>query len=376
MAGIYLHIPFCKQACHYCDFHFSTGLHDLPSMVESMIREIVIQKGFLMEPLQTIYFGGGTPSLLPAGTLEALMEAIHNTFEVAPAPEVTLEANPDDLTAEKLLEFCSTGINRLSIGVQSFDDDILRYLNRAHTARAALDSLRKATDAGFSNISLDLIYAISGLTLDHWRRTIDTALQFQPAHISTYALTIEEKTVFGNLKSKGKLSLVDEESVAQQYEALLAMMEDAGFDGYEISNFSRPGMHSRHNSSYWLQTPYLGIGPSAHSYDGAMRFFNVRNNAHYIKSLREGILARETEVLSSKDKINEYILTRLRTKWGCDLDFLRETLGDDLLQRRGTYVFQQQEAGLLSVKSGVLFLSVKGRLLADKITEDLMIDAS
>ncbi len=373
MAGLYLHIPFCKQACYYCDFHFSTDNRGEEEMINAMVREIELQKEFLTAPLQTVYLGGGTPSLIQPKNIVRLFNAVRGTFSLSSELEVTLEANPDDLTPERLHEFKKVGINRLSIGIQSFDDAILHYLHRAHDGAAAHQCLKDVADAGFTNFSLDLIYAIPGMTQELWKKTLAQAIRFQPTHLSAYSLTIEEKTVFGNWMKKGRLSVVDEEKAAEQFELLQSAMDAAGFEHYEISNFCRTGYHSRHNTSYWKQEPYLGIGPSAHSYDGTHRYSNIRNNGLYVKALGAGRLPAESERLTPENKINEYILTRLRTHWGCDLHFLRSSLHDDLLSRRGPYIDIHLENGLLTMTNGVLRLTRKGKLLADKITEDLMV---
>ncbi len=373
MAGLYLHIPFCKQACYYCDFHFSTDHQRQEEMTNALIQEIVLQREFIKAPLKTVYLGGGTPSLLSAKDLQRLFHAIRSTFPIAPGAEITLEANPDDLTLAKLELLNNVGINRLSIGIQSFDDALLQYLHRAHDAATADRCLKDVATSGFTNVSLDLIYAIPGLSHELWRETLMKAISYQPTHLSAYALTIEEKTVFGNWNKKGRLSLVDEEPAARQFELLQAVMDNSGFEQYEISNFCRPGYFSRHNSNYWMQEPYLGIGPSAHSYDGSYRYFNIRNNALYVKALAEGKLPLEAELLTPENKINEYILTRLRTTWGCDLLFLHRTLNDDLIARQGPYIDLHLQSGLLTLKNNVLRLTRKGKLLADKITEDLMI---
>lgn len=372
MAGLYIHIPFCKQACYYCDFHFSTDTKGQNEMVGALIQEIALQKAFLTSPLRSIYFGGGTPSLIHTKNLERILAAVRSTFFVASNAEITLEANPDDLSPERLRDLRTLGIHRLSIGIQSFNDNILKYLHRVHDAASAHQCLNDSAEAGFDNISLDLIYAIPGLGLDEWLRTLNQALHYRPNHLSSYALTIEDKTVFGNWWKKGRFSVVGEESAAQQFESLQFTMENAGYEHYEISNFCRPGFHSRHNSSYWMQDHYLGIGPSAHSYDGGRRFFNIRNNALYMKSISEGRIPASIEVLTPQDQINEYILTRLRTQWGCDLQVLDKELGDDLLARCGSYITRQQDLGFLYIDDGVLKLTRKGKLLADQITQDLM----
>ncbi len=373
MAGLYVHIPFCKQACHYCDFHFSTDISTRLEMCKALVSELVLQKDYLAEEITTIYLGGGTPSLLNRAELDILFSSIRTQFTLAPQTEITLEANPDDLTKEKLEEIRASGINRLSIGIQSFNDNLLKYLNRAHDAQGARRCLETVREAGFNNISIDLIYAIPGLTQKIWKETLQEALSFLPEHISSYGLTIEERTVFGNWSKRGKLHPVDEENSAQQFELLMAILSHSGYEHYEISNFCKPGFHSRHNSSYWKQSRYLGIGPSAHSYNGDSRQFNIRNNASYIRSINEGIVPFEREVLTRENKINEYILTTLRTDWGCDLSFLKLHLEDDLLHRCGDNLSLLQQKGLLTIGNGILLLSRKGKLLADKIAEDLMV---
>lgn len=373
MAGLYVHIPFCKQACHYCDFHFSTDTGTRIELVNALTHELALQKDYLGEEINTIYLGGGTPSILNRGELDTLFSVIRTHFTLAPHAEITLEANPDDLTKEKLEEIRAIGINRLSIGIQSFDDNLLKYLNRVHDANGARRCLKHAREAGFSNISIDVIYAIPGLSQKIWKATLQEALHFLPEHISSYGLTIEERTVFGNWSKRGKLHPMDEENSAQQFEMLTDMLHQAGYEHYEISNFCKPGFHSRHNSSYWKQSRYLGIGPSAHSYNGESRQFNIRNNASYVRSINKGIVPFEREMLTRENKINEYILTTLRTEWGCDLSFLKQHLDDDLLERCGDNLSLLQQNGLIVIKNGILLLSRKGKLLADKIAEDLMV---
>ncbi|HEY5823663.1 MAG TPA: radical SAM family heme chaperone HemW, partial [Cyclobacteriaceae bacterium] len=332
MAGIYIHIPFCKQACHYCDFHFSTNLDRREELVAALVHEIKLQANYLQhEVIDTIYFGGGTPSLLKAQEIETLLGAIHSQHSVNPKAEVTLEANPDDLKKVKLRELYSFGINRLSIGIQSFDDSILKFFNRAHNSEEAMQCIRDARHAGYQNLSLDLIYAVPGQDHNQWIKNIAKAIQLEPEHLSSYTLTIEEKTAFGKWAKTGKLKGVDEKFAAEEFEILMDELEKAGFEHYEISNFCLPGFQSKHNSNYWKQEKYLGIGPSAHSYDGDSRQFNVSNNALYQKSLNEGKVPFEVEVLSRENKINEYIFTTLRTSWGCQLDYLKESLDYDLV---------------------------------------------
>lgn len=374
MAGIYLHIPFCRQACHYCDFHFSTNIEIKTELIRAMGEEISLQREYLnSEEVQTIYFGGGTPSLLTSAEIEFLLESIRNTFIVTRNPEITLEANPDDLTEEKLRALKSIGINRLSIGIQSFDDEILRYLNRAHRADAAIRSVESAQAAGFTNISLDLIYAIPGLSPEAWKRNIARALEFQPQHISAYTLTIEEKTVFGNWMAKGKLTPVDEAFAAEQMEILVSALTSKGFRQYEISNFALPGFESRHNSNYWNGGKYLGIGPSAHSYNGRSRQHNMANNHLYVRALKEKRVPAEAEVLQREERINEYILTTLRTDDGCDLSILKSDFGYDVLGLHERYLRELENRNLIALVDQRLKLTDAGKLLADKISSDLFL---
>ena len=332
-----------------------------------------LQKEFLREPVETLYFGGGTPSLLPEEILTDLVQTARALFPVSDNPEITLEANPDDLSPAKLEALKRAGINRLSVGIQSFHPDILKFLHRVHDADAARRCLRESREAGFQNISIDLIYAIPGLDLDLWQATLEEAMGFQPFHLSLYALTIEERTVFGNWHKKGKIRSVSEDLAARQFERLQDVLEANDYEHYEISNAARPGFHARHNSNYWLQRPYLGIGPSAHSYDGSHRLVNVPNNALYIKALAEDRLPAETERLTPEDKINEFVLTRLRTRWGCDMKILRAAHHDELMTRCETLIRRYEEQGLLTIDDEILRLTRKGMLLADQVTQDLMI---
>ena len=374
MAGLYLHVPFCKQACHYCDFHFSTDVSQRTELVEALVQEMILQKEYIgSKPLETVYFGGGTPSLLLTQELDFLLRAVSAHFSIVPHAEITLEANPDDLSPEKLRELRASGINRLSIGIQSFDSAILKFLNRAHDEKTARRCLEAVRDAGFNNVSIDLIYAIPGLAETGWIETLEEALQFSPEHISTYALTIEDRTVFGNWRKRGKLQLVNEERAARDFEVLMDIFSGAQLEHYEISNFCKPGHYSRHNSSYWKQTHYLGIGPGAHSYNGASRQSNVRNNSQYIRDIKKGVIPFEREVLTHENKINEYILTTLRTMWGCDLSFLKDQLHDDLSIRSAGFLSQIQQQGLATLTGNTLQLTQTGKLLADKIAADLML---
>ncbi|HWA32936.1 MAG TPA: radical SAM family heme chaperone HemW [Cyclobacteriaceae bacterium] len=373
MAGLYVHIPFCKQACYYCDFHFSTDQSQRSELVRAMAHEIAIQRSYIKDPIDTIYFGGGTPSILAEQELDLLINAAQKNLDVRKGIEVTLECNPDDISPDRLKSWRDQGINRLSVGIQSFDDKILKFLNRAHNSSTAKKTLDQARAAGFNNISIDLIYAIPDLTDDKWESVIHEALDFKPEHISSYSLTIEERTVFGNWSKHGKLHPVSDDVAARQFEILMDVLDSRGYEHYEISNFSRPGFNSQHNSSYWKGVPYLGVGPGAHSFDGSSRQFNVRNNAVYVRSLNKGELPCEKEVLTRENRINEYIMTSLRTSWGCDLNYLKTTLDDDIIARCSKYLAFLQVEQLATIDGGLLKLARKGKLLADKIAEDLML---
>ncbi len=342
-------------------------------MVEMLCREIEIRSDYLpQKTISTLYFGGGTPSLLGKEELERIMDALHQHFSIEKSAEVTLEANPDDLTKKKLVELKNSGINRLSVGIQSFDDGQLQYMNRAHKAEQAEIAVKLAQDIGFDNISIDLIYGIP--SPDHliWENDLTKALALQVQHISSYCLTIEPATVFGRKKEKGLLAPENEEYNAQQYEKLIKCLELNGFEQYEISNFCKPGYLSKHNSNYWNDEYYLGIGPGAHSYDGDSRQYTVENNVSYINSLAKKIIPYTKELLDLKTKANEYIMTRLRTKWGVEVTVLETKFGIpfDILQ--GT-VEKYREMGFLETEKKLLKLTKKGLLFADKITEDLFI---
>jgi oxygen-independent coproporphyrinogen-3 oxidase len=373
MAGIYIHIPYCKQACHYCDFHFSTQVSSMQAMTQALVDELHLRKTYLNEPVQTIYFGGGTPSMLSDEALSTLLNTIGNLFQVEPNAEITLEANPDDLSKDRLRAFRNLGINRLSIGIQSFDDKILTVLNRAHSSLSAVKSFELARQEGFNNISIDLIYAIPHQGIDLWKQNILKACALGADHISSYSLTIEEKTVFGRWFEKGKLEVVSDDAAAEQLEFLIDELSRHGYEQYEVSNFSKPGFISQHNSSYWKRKHYLGIGPSAHSYNGVSRQYNINNNALYINGIKEGKLNHTYELLTREDQINDYILTSLRTSWGIDLKFLLDTFQYDIEKQYDSYLHQLFNQQLAIFKEDHLVLTTKGRLLADKISTDLFL---
>ncbi|WPP53150.1 radical SAM family heme chaperone HemW [Catalinimonas niigatensis] len=373
MAGIYIHIPFCKQACHYCDFHFSTNTERKAEMVEAIILELSIQKNYLEGKINTIYFGGGTPSLLSAEELSKLLDTIFKNFSVSENAEITLEANPDDLNAKKLQMLKSSGINRLSIGIQSFHEPHLKFLNRAHTASEASSCVQQAQDAGFDNISIDLIYAIPSEDHMIWEKDLEQAVSLHPQHISSYCLTIEDKTVFGNWLKKGRLKEIGENYSAEQFEMLLQTLQTYGYQQYEISNFCLPDYHSRHNSNYWCRDQYLGVGPGAHSYDGHHRQYNISNNSLYLKSMEKKQIPFEKEVLSPQDQINEYIMTGLRTQWGCDLQKIAQEYHYDLWKENKIYLEGLLRDQKVILQDQHLILTNKGKLLADRIASDLFI---
>jgi len=374
MAGLYIHIPFCKQACYYCDFFFSTRQDQRTAVVRAIASEIALEKNYLNgEALETIYFGGGTPSILLPEELDAILSAIHANFSIVESPEITLEGNPDDLTKEKLDYLLKAGVNRLSIGVQSFDDTILKSLNRAHDNRMARGCIDGAGNTGFKNISIDLIYGIPGRTDEDWEKDIHQAIGFAPQHISSYSLTIEEKTVFGKWTKQGKMKPVDDDVAARQLNILIDNLEREHYEQYEVSNFSKPGFQSRHNSNYWKNRIYLGVGPSAHSYNGQSRQYNLSNNSIYLRSIQQGKIPFTLETLSREDKINEYLLTTLRTSWGADLRVLREQFSLDILSENSDYIQDLQHKGYIVIEDSVLRLTRQGRFFADKIASDLFV---
>lgn len=374
MAGIYIHIPFCKQACFYCDFHFSTNQALQKDLVEAICKELEIQKEYVGgESIETIYFGGGTPSMLAQSELNSILDSVSKNYSVTGKPEITLEANPDDLSLKKLQALKQSGINRLSIGVQSFDDTVLKFLNRAHNADEAERAISQAQDFGIENISIDLIYAIPNRGEALWLDDINKALKLAPKHISSYCLTIEPKTVFGHRASKGELQPMKDDVEARQFEILLEALDAEGFEQYEVSNFCLPGFESMHNSSYWKQQVYLGIGPSAHSYNRENRQYNVSHNKKYIDSIAKGIIPYTIDALSREDKVNDYLLTTLRTKWGADLSQLKSVHNYDLRLEQSAYVDRLLQNGLASLQDDHLILSKDGLLLADKISSDLFL---
>ncbi|NHM06702.1 radical SAM family heme chaperone HemW [Flavobacterium sp. CYK-4] len=373
MSGIYLHIPFCKQACHYCDFHFSTSMKKRNEMVMALVKELQMRAGeFQDEIVETIYFGGGTPSVLDIAELNLLLDTIYENYKVTSNPEITLEANPDDLSSKRILELLQNKINRLSIGIQSFFEEDLKLMNRAHNANQAKACLTEATKY-FKNISIDLIYGIPGASHEKWLQNIQTALSFGIPHISSYALTVEPKTALKKLIATGSIAQPSDEMAHEQFQILVEKLQSENYVHYELSNFGKQGYFSRNNSAYWLGKKYLGIGPSAHSYDGNSRSWNVANNALYLKSMTQSKLPSEVEILTQADRYNEYIMTGLRTIWGVDLQRIENEFGTSALNYLQKQAKKFITEGLLCLENKTLKTTQKGKFLTDGIASDLFL---
>ena len=371
MAGIYIHIPFCKQACHYCDFHFSTSLKKKEEMLAGLKHEMALRQNELDgEIIETIYFGGGTPSILEVDEINDLIQTVYNLFEVNEHPEITLEANPDDLDKATLYKLAESRVNRLSIGIQSFYEDDLKMMNRAHNSTEAIECLEIATSL-FDNISIDLIYGIPNMSNERWLSNVQRILDLGIPHISCYALTVEERTALNKLIKKGVIPSPEEEVAHQHFMLLIETLKAKGYIHYELSNFAKPGYYSKNNSAYWLGKKYLGIGPSAHSFDGVHRSWNIANNSLYIKDISEDKLPREIEELNLTDRYNEYIMTGLRTIWGVDLTRVEREFGktyhDYLIKLSAPFL----EEGLMHKEGDILTITNKGKFLSDGIASDL-----
>ena len=373
MSGIYIHIPFCKQACHYCDFHFSTSMKKKEEMVLALAKEMELRKDeFQNEEVETIYFGGGTPSVLSIDDIRFLIHSVYQNYNVIENPEITLEANPDDLDEETILQFANSPINRLSIGIQSFFEDDLQLMNRAHNSEEAKKSLAFAAHH-FDNISIDLIYGMPNMSNEKWLQNIETALSFNIPHISSYALTVEPKTALHKMIKSGSISSLDDDLAQQHFHILIDKLQENGFVHYELSNFGKPNYFSKNNTAYWLGKKYIGIGPSAHSFNGKSRSWNVSNNSLYLKALAENKVPSEIEILSKTDQYNEYIMTGLRTIWGVSLERIETEFGSSYLE----YLHQQAEKyisdNLLTVENNILKTTKKGKFLSDGIASDLFL---
>jgi len=379
LAGIYIHIPFCRQACHYCNFHFTTlpagrqgSLTRKNELIAALLKEIDIQRNYLQgEAVETIYFGGGTPSLLTVPDLQSLINKLRQNFALSAQVEITLEANPDDISEEKLMGWRDAGINRLSTGIQSFFNEDLEWMNRAHSAEQAVKSLELSVQY-FDNITIDLIYGTPQLTNERWKQNVQKIVSYNIPHISCYALTVESKTPLQKMILQGKSENINPDKQSEQFLLLMQWLEEAGYEHYEISNFAKPGFRSRHNSSYWQGKKYLGIGPSAHSYDGKSRQWNVANNNIYINSLDKDILSFEKEILTTDQQLNEYIMISLRTIEGLNIDLIEKKFGekskDSILSASKKYIRSNK---MIESATGNLVLTKEGKLLADGIASDL-----
>ena len=375
MNGIYIHIPFCKKACHYCDFHFSTNVSRQQEMVDAIIQELNLRVNYLnSNEISSIYFGGGTPSLLSAHQLNQIMEAVRGHFSFAENIEITLEANPDDINQENLSTFISAGVNRLSLGVQSFHEPILKWMNRAHDQKQAENALNLINASAINNYSVDLIHGIPISNEHLLAEDLDKLISFQPKHISAYCLTIEPDTVFGNLQSKGKFVGISEEKAAQQFLQVKETLEKVNYHQYEVSNYSQAGYESFHNTNYWNRVNYLGLGPGAHSFNGNSRQYNIANNALYMKSISQNELATTIETLSRNDKINEYLMTSLRTIKGLSLTVLKKEYGLDILDTYAEEIARLQKANYLVLTTDQrIKLTTEGLLIADQIAAELFL---
>ena len=372
MAGIYIHIPFCKSKCHYCNFYSLASSRHIRNFVPTLIKEIGLRQNYLAgEKIETVYLGGGTPSLLDYDMLMMIFDKLQKTYVISANAEITIEANPDDLDAIKINDLKRSPVNRISIGIQSFFDEDLKYLNRIHTASQAESSVKRCQDAGFKNISIDLIYGIPTLTDEKWVENLDISFSLNVPHISAYGLTVEPKTAMETLIRKRKATAVDEEQSARQFKILMRQMKANGFIHYEISNFCKDGFISRHNSNYWKSVKYIGLGPSAHSYDQSSRQWNISDILKYFESIEQGNIPAEKEILSETDKLNEYIMTSLRTIRGCDLDYIGKIFGSGLQNSIRKRIDKHIAANHIALTDHILTLTDEGKLFADGIAAGL-----
>jgi oxygen-independent coproporphyrinogen III oxidase len=372
VSGIYIHIPYCKQACHYCNYHFSTSLNNKESVINSMLKEIEIKSVGSNDLIQTIYFGGGTPSFFATKEINKIINSIFEKFQISENPEITLEANPDDLSKAKLIELSQSYINRLSIGVQSFNDDELKLMNRSHNsndAKTCIDNALKYYD----NISIDLIFGMPNSNLKTWESNLNYVTSWNLNHMSAYALTVEPKTALESFVKKNIIKPLNEDLVFEQHEFMCNKMSKHEYVNYELSSFAKKGYFSRNNSAYWLRKKYIGIGPSAHSFDGSYRSWNVSNNSLYIKDISENKMFSGREKLSIIDKYNEYVMTGLRTKWGISLTYLENNFGSYYKNNFETRIVKYVNTSLVVIKDDVFRTTIKGKFLADGIASELFL---
>jgi oxygen-independent coproporphyrinogen III oxidase len=373
MAGIYIHIPFCKKLCYYCDFYHIASTGNQDAFFNALKKEATLRKDYAgNETVSTIYFGGGTPSVCPVKDLEAILEHLYRLFPIDDNSEITIELNPDDVTPEYLKGLSKIGINRVSLGIQSWRDSDLRMLNRRHDSAGAAYALSETFIAGFENVTIDLIYGIPGMSLTDWASNLDLSFSYNITHLSAYHLTIEPGTVFGKMRDKNLISEIEEEESASQFNMLIEKAEAAGFIPYEISNFGKEGYFSRHNSNYWKQVPYIGLGPSAHSFNGYSRQWNVRNLQSYIKSVTAGTKYYESEELDNKTCFNEYIMTSLRTMWGIDLEYLEKVFEKEGYDYVINLSAKFKEYGLMKQDKKTLVLTNQGKMISDNIISEFM----
>ena len=372
VAGIYIHIPYCKTRCTYCDFYTLTNESQINAFVDALCKEAGIRKGELNETVQTIYFGGGTPSRLLKEHFDQIFDTLFTHYVIDSDAEITVEANPDDLSDDYIRMLAQLPVNRLSIGIQSFDDDELKFLSRRHSARQAIDAVKKCQQQGFHNISIDLMYGLPGQTLERWEQNLDQALALDIQHVSAYHLIYEEKTRMYSLLKAGKIKPVDEEISTAMFGLLIDRLTAQGFIHYEISAFGKEGYFSRHNTAYWQNKKYLGLGPAAHSFDGDNRSWNVASLNRYLQSMESGSPEREKEHLNQYEKYNEYILTGLRTMWGINLTELKSRFGDELYHYCIDNARRFTDQGLLVRESGIMKLTREGIFISDGIMSELM----
>jgi len=373
MAGIYIHIPFCRRRCFYCDFYKTTQTAFKSFYIEALLNELNLRKSYLQnEIIDTIYFGGGTPSVLTPPEIEKILAEIYGGFNMVTNPEITLEANPDDLDVEYLSRLAETKINRLSIGIQSFFDEDLKQMNRRHNSLQASGCVNEAFSAGFKNISIDLIYGLPGLTLEKWGENLKQAFVLPVSHLSAYHLTYHEGTRFFDLKKKGFLQEIPEDDSVAQFELLIDKALENNFFQYEISNFAKEGAISKHNSAYWSGKKYLGLGPSAHSYDGSSRQWNVSDVGLYIENIKKSTPLFELEILSENERYNDYIITNLRTMWGISEEYIKNSFGETRLRDFKKEIGKYLKSGFVYEKGGFYFLSKAGLFISDEITSALL----
>jgi len=374
LASIYIHIPYCKQQCTYCNFHFRTAQTDKKEMLKSIKKEILMRQSYLNDAkISSIYFGGGTPSILNKGEIQSLIHTIYNNFKIDTDAEITLECNPDDLDKKKLLELKEIGVNRLSIGIQSFDDADLKFMNRSHNAKEALSCIQFAKELGFENITIDLIYGLPNQSNENWKKNLAQMLTLDIQHFSAYSLTVEPKTKLKHLIDKKLVTTLDDKITVEHFNTLVEIASENNFVHYEISNFGKEGFFSIHNSAYWKNRHYLGVGPSAHSFNGSSRQWNIASNKQYIEKVNKDGSYFEVEQLSSSQRFNEYIFTALRTIWGIDLDYINNQFGQEALNYFKKQIINWENKGKIKKEGNTYTLTKGGKLYADAIASDLFI---